>query len=275
MNYDLHCHSWFSDGELSPTQLIDFAVKQQVDVLALTDHDSVSGLYEAQQAADGQSLDLIYGVEFSVTWNDQLLHMVGLQVDIENADLLAGIEQNQQRRRQRAEKMFAKFEQHDIDLRESMQEIVYKEAVPTRPHFAQALIKQGLAKDLRRAFRKYLSRGKMAYVPMHWATLEECVSWINSAGGIAVLAHPIRYGFTTTKLRKLLVDFKQAGGQAMEVVSGNVNPQQISHMARLVEEFDLYASVGSDFHSPKTSWAMLGKNKSLPKNVKPVWDLFK
>lgn len=278
MNYDLHSHSWYSDGELSPTQLIDLAIQQKVDVLALTDHDSISGLQEAQNAVTNQAtntvIKLIHGIELSATWNNQLLHIVGLNIDLENPILNAGIQQNQQRRQQRAEQMFEKLEKHDIYLREQMNDIVYSEAVPTRPHFAQALIQIGKVKDMRRAFKQYLGRGKIAYVPMQWATLEECVNWIVDAGGIAVLAHPVRYDFTTTKLKKLLVDLKQMGGQAMEVVSGNSNPQQIAIMARLANEFELHASIGSDFHSPKTSWAMLGKSRLLPKEVTPVWQLF-
>ena len=274
MNYDLHSHSWYSDGELSPVELVELAVQQQVDVLALTDHDSVSGIDEAQQAANDKKIKLIHGIEFSVTWNEQLLHVVGLNIDTNNQFLNQGIKLNQQRRHLRAEKMFEKLEKHDIHLREQMKDIVYSKAVPTRPHFAQALIQQGKVQDFRRAFKQYLARGKIAYVPMQWATLEECVSWITNAGGIAVLAHPIRYDFTTTKLKKLLADLKQVGAQAMEVVSGNANPQQITTMARLANEFELHASIGSDFHSPKTSWAMLGKSKPLPKEVRPVWELF-
>ena len=273
MNYDLHSHSWYSDGELSPTELIELAVQKQVDVLALTDHDSVSGLEEAQEAANAHALQLIHGIEFSVTWNDQLLHVVGLNIDINNQTLNAGIQKNQRRRRERAEKMFEKFEHHDIHLREPLANIVHPDAVPTRPHFAQALIETGNSKDMRRAFKQYLRRGKMGYVPMQWATLEECADWITQAGGIMVLAHPVRYDFTTTKLKRLLTDLKQVGGQAMEVVSGSSNPQQIATMARLANEFELYASIGSDFHSPKTSWAMLGQSNPLPKDVTPVWQL--
>jgi len=275
MKYDLHSHSHFSDGSLSPTELVNLAVEHGITHLALTDHDTVSGLSEAQRAAVDLPIELINGVELSCTWENQLLHVVGLNVDPSNADLLLSIERNRLRRLDRAESMFEDFEQHDISLRDEVaKQLVGVGAVPTRPHFAQALIDLGYAKDKKQAFKRYLVRGKPGYIPIKWASLDEVGHAINSAGGVAVLAHPMRYKFTRTKLIRLISEMIPAGIQGIEVSTGTTDRQQAAMLTELASQFKLFSSMGSDFHSLGQPWARLGCAAPLSKDTTPVWSLF-
>lgn len=274
MKYDLHSHSYYSDGTLSPTELINLAVEREITHLALTDHDTVSGLAEARKAAENLPIKLIEGIEFSCTWENQLLHVVGLNIDPNNPELKAKIEMNRLRRLDRAESMYEDFEQHDIFLRESVSKQLVG-GVPTRPHFAQALVELGYAKDKKQAFKRYLVRGKPGYIPMKWASLEEIGSAIKGAGGVAVLAHPIRYKFTRTKLIRLIAEMIPLGIRGIEVSTGTTDKQQAAMLAELVRQFKLVASVGSDFHSPGQPWANLGCAPDLSHEINPVWSLFK
>ncbi|MGK0375805.1 MAG: putative metal-dependent phosphoesterase TrpH [Arenicella sp.] len=274
MKVDLHCHSHFSDGTLSPRDLVALAHKAGITDLALTDHDTLDGLPEARLAANEVGLNLINGIELSCTWDKQLIHIVGLNVDPNNSVLKAGVVQNKQRRVDRAEAMFEDFEQHDIFLREAVTELIRDRGVPTRPHFAQALVDQGYAKDKKQAFKRYLVRGKPGYIPMLWPDVEQIGSWITAAGGIGVLAHPNRYKFTRTKLSRLLSDMLQAGIQGMEVSTSTTDKQQSAMLADLATQFGLYASVGSDFHSTDQPWARLGGAVDLSKELNPVWSGF-
>jgi predicted metal-dependent phosphoesterase TrpH len=274
MKVDLHCHSHFSDGTLSPRDLVALAHKAGITDLALTDHDTLDGLPEARLAANEVGLNLINGIELSCTWDKQLIHIVGLNVDPNNSVLKAGVVQNKQRRVDRAEAMFEDFEQHDIFLREAVTELIRDRGVPTRPHFAQALVDQGYAKDKKQAFKRYLVRGKPGYIPMLWPDVEQIGSWITAAGGIGVLAHPNRYKLTRTKLSRLLSDMLQAGIQGMEVSTSTTDKQQSAMLADLATQFGLYASVGSDFHSTDQPWARLGGAVDLSKELNPVWSGF-
>lgn len=198
MKFDLHCHSYYSDGDLSPQELVTLAELAGLTHLALTDHDTLAGISEIGEAAVGSSLEIINGVEFSCSWNGQLLHVLGLNVDPENGELQSGIEHNTQQRQTRAEAMFVDLEKHGIELRESVNRQLADRGVPTRPHFANALIESGRAKDKKQAFRRFLVRGKPGFIAMQWPELDQVSQWITAAGGVAVLAHPMRYKFTST-----------------------------------------------------------------------------
>ena len=274
MKYDLHSHSYYSDGSLSPTDLLTLADERGIDYLALTDHDTIAGLHEASNAARELEINLISGIEFSCSWENQLLHVVGLNIDPRNPELLASIESNRMRRLNRAESMYEDFEQHDIFLRDGVASQMIGNSVPTRPHFAQALIDQGYAKDKKQAFKRYLVRGKPGYIPMSWASLEEVGSAINSAGGIAVLAHPMRYKFTRTKLIRLISEMIPAGIRGIEVSTGTTDKQQAAMLGELAKQFKLVSSMGSDFHSPGQPWASLGCAPDLSKELTPVWEMF-
>ena len=270
MKFDLHCHSTFSDGELTPNELFKLASDHQITHLALTDHDSVSGLAQAEIAAAAHAVKLIPGLELSATWRGQLLHVVGLGVDPENPALLAGVQKNQQARFQRADAIIADFQRAGIDLEAQARQVI-GDAIPTRPHFAQALINLGYAKNKQQAFRRYLVRGKPGFVPLVWPTIEEVGDWITQAGGVAVLAHPMRYHFTRTKLLTLISEMKPAGITAIEVSTPVNDVQQINQLADIAVQQELYGSMGSDFHALNQPWARLGSALPLPERVTPVW----
>lgn len=275
MNYDLHSHSHFSDGALSPKELVAEADSVGLTHLALTDHDTLDGIAEARAAAKNHpGLEIIDGIELSCTWENQLIHVVGLNVDKHNAMLRAGVERNKQTRLKRAEAMFEDFEQHNIELRQEVMALLPERGVPTRPHFADALIQKGLAKDKKQAFKRYLVRGKPGYIPMRWPNLVEIGQWITAAGGVAVLAHPMRYKLTRTKLCRLISEMRDAGVRGIEVSTPITNRQQSTMLSELAIQFDLLASIGSDFHAHDQPWARLGSAQPLSKQLTPVWSHF-
>ncbi len=270
IKYDLHCHSYFSDGELSPDELVKLAHENGISHLALTDHDTLDGLVEAKLAAEREGITLISGVELSCTWRGQLLHIVALGVDERSELLLEGIESNQRRRHERAAAMLEDLKRHDIELEHELKHVL-NGAVPTRPHFAQALINLGYVKNKQKAFKKYLVRGKPGYVEMVWPSLQEIGNWVNASNGVAVLAHPLRYKLTRSKLVTLIQEMKECGIEGIEVSTANTDPQQIKVLESLALEHDLLASIGSDFHSLNQPWARLGSAPELSSKLDPVW----
>jgi hypothetical protein len=270
---DLHTHSRISDGTLAPAELVALAASRGVKTLALTDHDTVDGLAAAKEAA-GTALRLVNGVEISVTWEHKALHVVGLDVDVTNPALQAGLAHLQTVREERAIEIGRKLEAKGITGAYAGAEALAQGARLTRTHFARFLHQAGHIKEEAQAYRKFLGRGKPAHVSVTWASLEEAINWIHSAGGQAVLAHPFRYGMTRAWLVKTLTAFKQAGGDAMEVVSGRGNPDEFHTALHLAGRFELAASVGSDFHAP-TPYSQPGIKVELPAGVPAVWDSFK
>ncbi len=271
--YDLHSHSTASDGSLSPEALISRAIEHNVDVLALTDHDGTEGIAEAQKAAKASDLTLIAGVEISVTWGNGTVHILGLNIDPENAELQQGLTAMRDFRVGRAHEIAKRLDKAGISGALEGARKYASEVMLGRLHFAKFLVEHNYAKDIPSVFKRYLVRGKPGYVPGQWTTLHEAVSWINSAGGQAVIAHPARYKITATKLRRLITEFKEAGGVGFEVVSGRQHPEEVKNLARLAEKFELYASCGSDFHTPD-SWAELGMLSALPESCTPIWTTF-
>lgn len=272
--YDLHCHSTASDGSLSPTELVRRAIEQGVDVLALTDHDGTEGINEAKQAAENTDLSLIAGVEISVTWGGTTIHIVGLNVDVAHPVLQQGLATMRNYRIGRAEEIAKRLDKAGISGALEGAKKYASDVMLGRVHFAQFLVEYGHAKDISDVFKRYLVRNKPGYVPGQWASLSEAVSWITEAGGQAVIAHPARYKITATKLRRLISEFKEAGGIGFEVVSGRQHPEEVKHMAKLAEQFELLASCGSDFHTPDNQWVELGHLSTLPRTCTPIWSAF-
>jgi len=272
--YDLHSHSTASDGSLSPTDLVARAIEQGVDVLALTDHDGTEGIIEAQQAAKDTPLTLIAGVEISVTWGGTTVHLVGLNVDLNNIKLQQGLQAMRSYRVGRAKEIAKRLAKAGIpDALESARKYA-SDVMLGRLHFAKFLVEHGYAKDINSVFKRYLVRNKPGYVPGEWATLGDAVAWIIAAGGQAVIAHPARYKVTATKLRRLITAFKEAGGIGFEVVSGRQHPEEVKTLAKLADKFELYASCGSDFHSPDNTWVELGHLAAMPASCQPIWTQF-
>lgn len=272
--YDLHCHSTASDGKLTPTLLVQRAHEQGVTALALTDHDTTAGYAEAQAAAQRLDIKLIPGIELSVSWQAKSFHVIGLNIDPNYPPLLDATRRLQVIRLERAEKIAAKLEKKRIT---GALEWVVKaagESMVTRTHFADFLVSNFHVSSQQEAFDRYLAKGKPAYVATEWADLTLAIDWITHSGGVAVLAHPLRYKLTSNWMKRLLTAFKQAGGQGIEVVTGRGNPDEIRLLKDYATRFELAGSVGSDFHGPLNPWVELGRLAPLPPNIKPVWELF-
>lgn len=269
--YDLHTHSTASDGSLSPTELVVRAAEQGVSHLALTDHDGTEGINEARQAAAEKGIELIPGVEVSVSWSGGTVHIVGLQLDTRNPELQSGLSGLRDYRRQRARQIADKLDKAGIPGALEGAGKYASETMLGRVHFARFLVETGHASDMKDVFKRFLVKNKPGYVSGHWASLSDAVGWINAAGGQAVIAHPARYKMTNSKRRRLLTEFKVLGGAGIEVSSGNQHPEEVRVMARLAEEFDLLASCGSDFHSPDNAWTELGRMTTMPPFVTPIW----
>ena len=274
LKYDLHCHSSFSDGELSPADVVLRAKNKGVSTLALTDHDTVSGLLEAQQAASQYELNFIPGIELSCLWNNKTFHILGLNIDPENTQLLAGIQQLQDIRLERAKKIAYKLEKNKIPGAFEAVRTAAGMGMITRPHFANYLIKNNYVSSMQDAFDRYLGQGKKAFVNTQWAEMDNAIHWINSAGGVAVVAHPMRYKLTASWMRRFLKAFKDAGGLGIEIITARSNADEIRRTVHFAKQFELYGSVGSDFHTTKNQWVELGRLAPLPTNIKPIWQLF-
>ena len=269
MNVDLHCHTTVSDGALSPAQLIALAVDREIDMLAITDHDSIDCYRQIDTAR--ADLTLITGIELSTTWQGRSVHIVGLNIDLKNPALLEGVSQQSLARDQRAVKISQRLEKLGFENTLQGARSISNGGQIGRPHFAQHLVQIHAVTSVQQAFNKYLGSGKAGDIKEHWASLEDVISWIRNAGGVAVLAHPTKYKMTRTKLCLLIEDFIDAGGEAMEVISGAQNPSITGSMAALCHKYNLLASCGSDFHAPEQPWASLGHVPQLPSNCKPVW----
>ena len=272
LSYDLHSHSSCSDGVLSPQELVRRAAEKGVDILALTDHDATSGVGPATMEAAKLGLHLVPGVEISVSWGSHLIHIVGLGIDPNNAELAQGLSRLRQTRIRRAEQIGRKLAGLGFSDALAGASRLAGGDIISRSHFARFLVEQGAVKDFQAAFRRYLARGKPAYVACQWAGLDEAVQWIRSAGGQAVIAHPARYRLGRQRLLALIDDFRTAGGEGLEVVSSAHNGAEIRQMAELAGQTGLLASTGSDFHTPDAHWADLGSMPGLPAQCRPVWE---
>ena len=273
--YDLHSHSTFSDGRLSVNALIERATEKGVDVLALTDHDTVAGIEPAKQFITDRdlNLELVAGVEISTKWESFEIHIVGLSIDIKNTHLLNLLTEQQSKREARAQEIGRRLAKKGYEDIYSQAKALAKDAEITRAHFAQALVERGVAKNIQGVFKKFLARGKTGYVPSNWCDMATAITAIQAAGGVSVLAHPGRYQMSNKWLRKLLNEFKLAGGQAMEVALPQQAPSERQFLGQLSQEFDLLASQGSDFHYPMP-WSDLGKNLYLPKDCQAIWQFW-
>ncbi len=268
---DLHCHSTASDGRLTPTALVEAAAAAGVELLALTDHDTVAGIAEAQAAASHCGLRLLPGIELSSTWQKRTLHIVGLGIDPQAPALVAGLSGLQQLRAERATAIAAKIEK--LGVKDALQRAaaIAGDGQITRTHFARLLIESGVCKDMKKAFKRYLSSGKPQYVAVQWPAPEDIIAWIHAAGGRAVLAHPLRYDMSAAWRQRMLTAFREAGGDAIEVCCGNSETSDVNTSAAEAVQHGLQGSVGSDFHDPEQRWARLGRIPPLPNNVTPVW----
>ena len=271
MKVDLHNHSYFSDGFLSPKEIVRLASEVNCDLFSLTDHDTTDGIAEAKDEAHKLGISLVNGVEISAFWRNSAIHIVGLGIDIDNDELQTGLEFNQILRKERAKKIALGLWRSGIkDALEKAQKISGGYML-TRTHFAQMLIQEGYCKDMKSVFRRYLTGRKPGGVGVEWKGFEEVIKWIQSAGGKALIAHPFRYRMTHSKIKKMLNDFKLASGDGFEVVNANSSAEEISLGNQWIEEYDLLASVGSDFHGWPNQRVQIGNLADLPNASRAIW----
>lgn len=269
MIVDFHTHTLMSDGALSPAALMARALEQGVQSLSITDHDTLAAYRDLNVPA---GLDIIPGVEFSGVWSGVTVHIVGLNIDLDNEPLLAAVREQESARVERAQVIAERLAKRGIEgmLAAAQAEAGERRALG-RPDFARALLARGEVNSIQQAFTRYLGAGKMGDVKSQWPDMAEVIGWISAAGGVAVLAHPLHYKLTRAKLRRLLIAFIDAGGRAMEVANGRQWTQQdLDYLRGCCLELGLQASIGSDFHA-ENRWTELGCDTSLVGDCVPVW----
>lgn len=270
---DFHTHTSASDGALSPCELMARAAASKVELLAITDHDTVAG-YEAAAAYHTENpsgMRLIPGIELSCQWSGVTIHILGLGVDCEHPVMRAGLERMAAARKERGAKIASRLESRGFDGALQGALMQAGDSQLGRPHFAAWMVEQGHVRDPNQAFDRYLGQGKIGDVKAFWPELAEVTQWIESSNGVAVIAHPLKYRFTGTKLRRFIGAFVAAGGRGMEVLSGRQTTDQTKHLVRLAQDFDLEVSVGSDFHRDATYSAPLGVESAPFGDLRGVW----
>jgi len=275
LNADLHCHSIVSDGTLTPEELAQRAYANGVRLWSLTDHDELGGQERARAAAKSLGMEYAAGVEISVTWASQTIHIVGLGLDPAHVGLVEGLRQTREGRGNRAKLMAEQLLGVGIPgAYEGALHFAGNHQLISRTHFARFLVEQGVCRDTEQVFKNYLVEDKPGYVPHQWASLEDAVTWIRAAGGIAVIAHPGRYKLNAIQRDQLFLSFKELGGQGIEVITGSHSPDQYKTYGKIAEQYGFLASRGSDFHDPQESYIDLGMLPHLPDHLTPVWTAF-
>jgi predicted metal-dependent phosphoesterase TrpH len=268
---DLHSHTTASDGGLSPTALVEMAAAKGLQYLAITDHDTCAGLAEARLAAKQQGVGLIAGIELSSVWNDCGIHVVGLGIDDAHPAIVDAVVQQTQARMQRSLDIDAQLRQRGFTGVIEQARLYASSDALGRPHFAKAMVELGYVESEPEAFKRYLGSGRPGDIRSHWPSLATVIGWINAAGGIAVVAHPLKYDLNWTRLQLMLKDFVAAGGGAMEVSYGGENPNRVIDLTRIARQHKLKMSVGSDFHRVEFHWTALGKYPPIKGEFDPVW----
>ena len=271
MKADLHNHSYFYDGFLSPKEIVRLASEANCDLFSLTYHDTTDGIAEAKDEAHKLGISLVNGVEISAFWRNSAIHIVGLGIDIDNDELQTGLKFNQILRKERARKIAIGLWRSGIKDALEKAQMLSGGHMLTRTHFAQMLIQEGYCKDMKSVFRRYLSGRKPGGVRVEWKDFNVVIKWIQSAGGKALIAHPFRYRMTSNKIKKLLSDFKEANGDGFEVVNANSTNEEITLGNKWSEDYDLLASIGSDFHGWPNQRVQIGNLADLPNNSRAIW----
>jgi len=276
LNADLHCHSVISDGTLTPEKLAERAKANGVHLWALTDHDELGGQKRAREAASALKIDYLAGVEISVTWMGETIHIVGLGIDAEHAGIIEGLRSTRDGRGNRAKLIAEQLSKVGIEgAYEGALQFAGNHDLISRTHFARFLVEQGVCSNTEHVFKNYLIEGKPGYVPHQWASLDNAVQWIKAAGGVAVIAHPGRYSrLNAMQMDELYKHFKDLGGLAIEVITGSHSPDQYKTFAKIAQQYGFLASRGSDFHDPNESHIDLGNLPHLPDHLTPVWSVF-
>ncbi|MCI3880626.1 PHP domain-containing protein [Acinetobacter higginsii] len=279
---DLHTHTLISDGTFSPEQLVQAAVDLKIHTLAVTDHDTMDGLLRAQDYAQAYDIQIISGVEISSQWSrpntkkSYGVHIVALNMQDE-APIKAMLEQQKKVRAERAKVICQLLEKCiDFDIYPDVIAQVDGEADRvTRTHIAKALVEKNIVSRPQQAFDRFLKEGKKAFVKFEGMGLKETIDVIHASQGFAVLAHPTRYDLSATNIRYLIELFAESGGDAVELPP-SIEPASTRQMVdRMIQQFDLAVSIGSDFHGENMPWIKLGQTPRLKEGQKGIWESFK
>ena len=290
MTIDLHCHSTCSDGTFSPTEVVQRAHHAGVNMLALTDHDTLAGIDEARITAEALGIQLINGVEVSCEHTlsggygknkstNKIIHVLGL--DFTDRDKMhETLQKLQQSRATRGQRITEKLSEClAIDYDELWYEVCAKagnnpQAVG-RAHIGQVLFERGAVKTVQKAFDKYLADNKPAYVAIEALSMARGIELIQACGGKAVLAHPTRYQLSATRVRKLIEEFAQLGGDACELPADSEPLSTRRMVDRSIAEHNLAASIGSDFHGSNMPWRRLGDAPKPHAEQRGIWHSFR
>lgn len=267
---DLHTHSTCSDGALSPGELVALAAARQVQLLALTDHDTLAGCASAAQACAEHHIEFLYGSELTSLWRGREIHIVGLRLDPAAPALMTHLDGVLAQRIARIRAIGVKLTRCGLDGEQLANAVLALPGTPTRLHLARLLVERGHAADPDAAFKRWLGQGQRAAVAAEWPGIEAAVGAIRAAGGLAVLAHPHRYKLSAGALRELCRQFCEVGGSGIEVSLAGMGPGDASQAATLARRFGLAGSCGSDFHFPGLPWRPLGRFAKLPEGIVPV-----
>jgi len=270
---DFHTHTQASDGALEPSALLQRAEETGLAMLAITDHDTLAGYFAVSQQPSTQ-VSLIPGVELSCVWGATTIHVVGLAFDPKAASINAVVSQLQRARLDRAEKIAQRLEKRGMAGALAGAKANAQSSQLGRPHFARWMVEQGHVSDMNAAFDKFLGQGKVGDVKAFWPPLEDAVLAIVDAGGMAVLAHPLKYKFTRMKLNALCAAFKSAGGLSLEIINGNQTTDETKQLSLLAQKWGFAVSVGSDFHRDWQFGARIGVDSALAGGLPAVWEQF-
>jgi len=258
MKIDLCTHSYYSDGVLSHKEIVEKAVNAKCEFLSLTDHDSIAGLSEASKYAKLLDLGFINGVEVSAKFNSQSIHIVGLGINPEERTLKEGLKKNNKYRIDRAKKISEGLFEAGIERAYEKASAISKTKYITRTHFAQMLIQEKICTNMSSVFKRYMTGKKPGSVKGEWASSEEVINWIHKADGLAILAHPLRYKMTITKLKKLVTNLKVLGLDGIEIVNSFSSYEDIQIAKTIADENELLYSSGSDYHGWPNQAIQLG-----------------
>ncbi len=258
---DLHLHTRYSDGSLTPAEVVDLAHQAGVTAMAITDHDIVDGIPHAMEAATKLAIEVIPGVELSSCFNEQELHVLGYFFDWQNPTFLENLVQQRRSRQIRNPQTIECLKALGLELSED--EVKAKAGSDSigRPHIAQVLVDKGYVRDIQEAFDRYLKEGAPAYVPRTLADTRDVITWIRNAGGVPVLAHPTWTRCQGDSLYRLCACLKEAGLLGLEVFYSSHNRRQTSQYLELAKQLDLLVTGGSDFHGAANPAIQVGRGK--------------
>ena len=246
---DLHVHSTCSDGTMSPEEVVRYARIKDLSAIALTDHDTVSGIERAILAGHKEGVIVVPGIEFSASFMGKEIHILGYYIDHTQKALTDRLKELVENRKKRNLLILNKLKALNMPLTfEDLGEGYGADTILTRAHFAAALLKKGYVQSRDEAFAKYIGEGKPAFVPREHFTAEECIDMIHHAGGIAVLAHPKLYGYSNHEVTQILKILKQKGLDGVECLYNSHSKDEVAHLLQVCLNLKLFPTGGSDFH---------------------------